>query len=148
MASTTFPDTQAIPEGSTRKYVAQLLDMDGNAVQSGSVLSIKFSLRDARSGNVLNSRHRVDVRNANGGTLTSAGVFSMVFNEADTVSVGGARYQKRRALFEVTFTFGTENHEVYFYVQNLANIPPALTLVGQPFEESLKLGDGASGTVV
>lgn len=140
--ATKFPDTQAVPEGSTRKYTTQLLDLDGNALQSGQVSSIKFSLRDARSGNVINSRHRVEVRNANGGTLSSAGVFAMVLNEADTVAVGTAKMQLRRILFEVTFTYGTENHEVFFYVENLANLPPALTLVGQPNGETVRMANG------
>lgn len=140
--ATKFPDTQAVPEGSTRKYTAQLLDLDGVALQSGQVSSILFSLRDARSGSVINSRHRVQVRNANGGTLSTAGVFGMIFNEADTVAVGSAKMQLRRVLFEVTFTYGTENHEVFFYVENLSNLPPALTLVGQPNGEANRISDG------
>lgn len=120
--ATDFTNTQAIPEGSSRRYSATLQDLDGVALQSGQVSSILFSLRDARSNQVINGRDRIEVRNANGGTFV-AGAFAMTFNPSDTVAVGTSRYQKRRAVFQVTFSAGVENHEVTFYVENLHDLP-------------------------
>lgn len=123
--STTFTQAQAIPEGCTRKYSATLTDLDGNALLPAQVTSIKFSLRDHRTGALINARYRVEVLNQNGGTLDANGVFSMVLTAADTATTGTASLQKRRAIFEVAYNAGVENHEVYFYVENLRDIPAA-----------------------
>lgn len=123
MATKTFPPARAVPEGSSRRYSATLVDFDGNPIQAGQITSILFSLLDARTNAVINNRDRVQVRNANGGTLSSLGVFSQVFSPSDTVTTDDTPVQPRRAIFQVTFLDGVENHEVIFWVQNLAHIP-------------------------
>ncbi len=141
MATTAFAKTQAIPEGSSRRYQAQLLDADGVEVQAGTVTSIRFSLRDASTNAIVNNRDRVEVRNSNGGTLTASGVFALTLGGGDTISIGTSKMQKRRALFEVTFLAGVENHEVTFYIENLTDVPAPLTLtLGN---EALHMADGA-----
>jgi hypothetical protein len=47
----------------------------------------------------------------------------MVLNSSDLVTLGTSKIQKRRALFEVTYTTGLENHEVYFFIENLKDLP-------------------------
>jgi hypothetical protein len=121
-ASTTFPKSQPIPERSSRKYTATLVDMDGGTLDPGSVTSIKFSLREVSTDRIINDRNRVEVKNANGGSLASGGAFSMVWNADDTRALGTSKLQKRRALFEVAYDTGVENHEVYFYVENLEDV--------------------------
>jgi hypothetical protein len=122
-ASTTFPKSTPIPERSSRTYTATLSDMDGIALEPAQVSSIRFSLRADASDAVVNNRYRVQVLNANGGTMSTGGAFKMVFTPEDMVALGGSKLQKRRAVFEVDYTTGHENHEVFFYVENLEDIP-------------------------
>jgi len=124
MASTkTFPPGQAVPERSSRKYRTQLVDLDGAPVQAGVVSSILMSLLDARTNTVVNGRDRVQVRNANGGTLSSLGVFSMVFTSDDMQTTDGTNLQPRKMILEVVYTDGVENHEVFFWVKNMPHLP-------------------------
>lgn len=122
-ASTTIPQSQPIPERSSRTYRATLVDMDSIALPPSQVTSIKFSLRDDRTDIVINSRFRVEILNANGGLIEAGGLFSMVLSPQDTVSTGTSKLQKRRMLFEVDYVGGHENHEVFFWVENLEDIP-------------------------
>ncbi len=122
-SSTTFPKSTPIPERSSRTYTATLSDMSATPLEPAQVSSIKFSLRADASDAVINNRYRVEVLNSNGGSMATGGAFSFVFNPQDTVAVGSAKLQKRRALFEVDYATGHENHEVYFYVENLEDIP-------------------------
>lgn len=123
-ASTTFPKSAPVPERSTRQYSATLVDLDAVALEPGQVTSIRFSLRNDQTDVVINDRNRVEVLNANGGTFTAGGAFKQVFSTLDTVAIGTSKLQKRRALFEVTYTSGIENHEVFFWVENLEDLPP------------------------
>lgn len=143
--ATEFPNTQAIPEGSSRRYSATLTDVDGVTLTPGQVSSIRFSLRDARSNAVVNGRYRQEVRNANGGTLNSAGLFALVLNPQDTVAIGTSHFQLRRATFEVTYVSGVENHEVTFYVENLKDIPGAAEAVAGEF---VRLAEEAPSTTL
>lgn len=128
-ATTEFPSTQPVPEASCRVYSTQLVDLDGQSLSSAQVSSIRFSLHAAQSNQVINDRYRQEVLNINGGTLSPTGLFEMEFNEADTVAIGTTKLQKRRAFFEIKFDNCTENHEVFFYVQNFTDIPG---VQGQP----------------
>ena len=122
-ASTTFPKSQPIPERSTRLYSATLRDPTGTALEPAQVTSIRFSLRDDRSDEVINARNRVEVLNQNGGAMGTGGAFTMTFDTLDTVAIGTTKLQKRRALFEVTYLTGIENHEVFFLVEQLEDVP-------------------------
>lgn len=144
--ATTFTQAQAIPEGSTRRYSATLLGLDGVALEPAQVSSIKFSLRDHGSGVIINDRYRVEVLNQNGGALAAGGAFTMDLSAADTETTSTASLQKRRAIFEVTFAGGKENHEVYFYVQNLKDIPAAAE--GAPAESAMVVADDAPAVAV
>ncbi len=143
-ASTTFPKSAPIPERSSRTYTATLSDMDAVALEPSQVTSIKFSLRADASDAVINNRYRVEVLNANGGTMTTGGAFKMVFSPEDMVTVGSSKLQKRRAVFEVDYVSGHENHEVFFYVENLEDIPQ--TNLGD--HELLHVGDSAPSVVL
>ena len=146
MSSTTFSETQPVPEASCRLYSAQLVGIDGLPLSSAQVTSIRFSLHDAKSNVVVNDRQRVEVMNANGGTLSPTALFTMEFNERDTVSIGSSKLQKRRALFTVYYDNCTENHEVFFFVQNLYDVP---NTPGQPWaEDAIRLSDAVTAVLV
>ena len=122
MPTTTF--AQPVPEGSSRLYSAVLVDHTQQPIQPASVVSIALTLRDLRTGAVVNGRENQNVKNANGGTLAADGVFTMLFGPADTAMLDGATGErhKRRATFKVVSTQGAENHEVTFVVQNLDDV--------------------------
>ncbi len=122
-SSTTIPKSQPIPERSSRTYTATLSDMSAVALEPAQVTSIKMSLRSDTSDEIINNRYRVEVLNANGGAMATGGAFSLVLNPQDTVALGTAKLQKRRMILEVDYVNGHENHEVYFYVENLEDIP-------------------------
>lgn len=117
------------PEGSTRRYTAILRDATGTPIGSSQVTAITLTLIDEDSGAVVNSRSDQDVFNANGGTLDADGNFVMVFSELDTAILGSpvtdGALQSRRATFKVTYASGQENHEVIFFVQNMAQVANA-----------------------
>lgn len=145
MATTTmateFPQTQAIPEGSSRKYTATLLDLDGVGLTPGQIQSIRCTLRAVSNNQVVNARNRQEVRNAAGGTVATGGAFSLVLGTGDTIAIGTAHMQKRRLTLEVFYLSGVENHEVFFWVENLKDLPPALE--GHPDAEAPHVADGA-----
>lgn len=122
-ASTTFPKSTPIPERSSRTYSATLSDMDAVALEPEQVTSIRWSLRADQSDAIINNRYRVQVLNTNGGTMATGGAFRLVLSPEDMVAVGGSKLQKRRMIFEVDYTTGHENHEVFFYVENLEDVP-------------------------
>ena len=145
MSTTIFPDTQPVPEASCRVYSTQLVDADGQNLSSGQISSIRFTLHDAASNRVINDRYFQEVMNINGGMLSPTGVFEMEFNEADTVAVGTSKLQKRRALFTVRYDNCTENHEVFFYVQNLYDVPH---VPNQPWVlEDVSIGDSVAAAL-
>lgn len=145
MSTTIFPDTQPVPEASCRVYSTQLVDADGQSLSSGQISSILFTLHDAQSNRVINDRYFQEVMNINGGTLSPTGLFEMEFNEADTVSTSSSKLQKRRALFTVHYDSCTENHEVFFYVQNFYDWPHA---PGQPWTlENMALSDSVAAAL-
>jgi len=136
-SSTTISRSQPVPERSSRTYRATIRDMDGVELEASQVSSVKFSLRDDKTDVVINGRFRVEVLNANGGTMGVGGALSMVLSPEDTVTMGTGKLQKRRMLFEVDYIGGHENHEVYFWVENLEDIPH----VNLGDQEALNIGD-------
>jgi hypothetical protein len=125
-ASTTFPKSQPIPERSTRLYRCALQDVDGNLITPAQITSIRFSLRDDKTDKIINGRNRIEVFNQNGGSFDGNGLFNMILDTLDTVTTSKAKIQKRRAVFEVIYLNGIENHEVFFYIENLEDLPPAV----------------------
>lgn len=127
MAVKTFAKSRAVPEGSTRRYQAKLVDYNGVTLQSGQVTRIRFSLIDARTGDVINGRDRMDVRNipGTGGTWSpdaAPGYYYQILSDLDTVTTDTEAFQPRRAIFEITFLDGIENHEVFFWIRNLSHL--------------------------
>jgi hypothetical protein len=114
---------EAVPEGSSFRWRGTLLDFDGEPIVPASVSSILLTLAVKDTDAVINGRDEQEVYQQNGGTLDSEGVFSFVGGSADSATVGSKKWQQRRLTLEVTFSSGTLNHEVRFFVQNLQAVP-------------------------
>lgn len=119
--------TAPVAEGSSWAYMADLVDpTTGLALDPASVTTFVLTLRDVASGAIVNGRDSQDVRNANGGSLAAGGAFQMIFGPLDNAIIGtpaAGTLQERRATFKVAFTNGHVNHEVVYYVQQLADAP-------------------------
>ncbi len=122
MTTTIFHDP--VPEKSSRRYRTTLVDHDGQPVDPASMQSIALTLRDVKTGTIINNRDAQSVLNTNGGTFSAGGVFTMLFSAVDTTMVEGASGSRhhRRATFQMVYYLGAENHEVIFVVQNLADV--------------------------
>jgi hypothetical protein len=124
-----YPD--AVGERSTPTYRATWI-RDGVPVEAGSVLSILFWLRDARTGAIVNGRDGVNVFNTNGGTL-AAGVFTLQFESADTQHYGDGKAEKRIMTLDVLLASGgRQTREVSFYVRSFQDVPSAGSPGGSP----------------
>lgn len=121
MAVKTFSFADAIPERSTYQYQVTLKDAAGEDIAPAGVTSIALTLRDVTSGEIVNDRDAVSVKNANGGTLTS-GLFVFQFAEADTAILGTGTSEKRILTLDFVLTGGRITREVTFFVRNLRDI--------------------------
>ena len=116
-----FSAGDAIPEKSSARYACTFVDQAGAAINGAAITAILATLR-AHGGDVINSRTDQNVLNANGGSLTGGGAFTLDLAAADTVAVGATPLQLRMLTLEVTFTSGTINHEVHFYVRQIDDV--------------------------
>lgn len=121
MSSKRFSLAEAVPERSTYVYSTVLTTPDGDLVQPNQVNSILLTLRDVASDTVVNDRAEVEVKNANGGTLTE-GLFAFQFDEADTVILGTRASERRVMTLDFRLTGGRVTRDVEFYVRNLRDI--------------------------
>ena len=115
-----FTSGDAIPEQSTGQYDCTFVS-GGVPIVGAAVSAIVATLR-AVGGDVINSRNAQSVKNANGGTLTAGGAFTLVLSSLDTVAVGTAMLQARQLTLEVDFSTGKLTHVVVFYVRALEDV--------------------------
>lgn len=104
-----------VAEGATAVLTGYLTDESGADLALAELQTLTLTLTDQASGNILNSRNAVDVKNANGGTVqeVSADVdgnsfvppatrlrFRQVFSTTDNVILGADRsIESHAALF-------------------------------------------------
>lgn len=118
-----FGTTLAVNEGSNAAFSAVLSDSAGNPIDSAAVSAITATLVDATSETTI--RDAQSVLNTNGGTLGSAGAFSLTLSGDDVAAIGSRQYQIRRLTLEVTFDSGLLTSEHTFVVRNLYDYPGA-----------------------
>lgn len=117
--------TTAIFEETTRFLTATIEDEDGDGFKPEALTLLLY---DVETGQVVNSRNRVSVLDANGGAVTAGGVLTMELLPADNVIVGsrtGKTSETHRALFEWTWASGTRKgkHEVEFTIEENSQVP-------------------------
>ena len=73
-----------IDAGTTGEARYTLRDNDGAVIPSASLSTLTLTLRDAKSGSIVNSRNAQDVLNTNGVTVNSSGALVWTIAIADT----------------------------------------------------------------
>lgn len=116
-----FSAGDPVPEQSTSQYACSFLDHTGAAIVGTAVTAIVATLRPV-GGDVINARNAQDVLDANGGTLTVGGAFSLVLSSLDTIAVGALPLQERVLTLEVDYDTGKITHEVHFFVRQLDDV--------------------------
>lgn len=123
MSCSDCPETFEIcvNEGSEIDYTATLKDKTDAAVPLASLTDIVLTLKDVETGEVINSRDAVSVKNTDGGTFhATSGLFTMTFDEDDNAIVTAtARKEKHIATFLATWAGGQHQWDVIVKVQNL-----------------------------
>ena len=79
-------------EDSTAIFSCTLVDEDGAPVTAARLTGLTFWLRD-HLGAIINSRDTVDILNANGGTIDSNGLLTLILEPEDMVIVGTGSFQ-------------------------------------------------------
>lgn len=123
--STLF-DRVRINEGSSAQYACTFTDQAGAPIPSGAISAIRCTLRDDRTGQVVNGRDAQPVLMANGGALGPDGAFVLTLGPDDTALVADTPTRTlhlRRLTLEVTFDAGVLTHEARFYLRPLGDIP-------------------------
>ena len=115
-----------INERTTAKYTSDpLLDEDGVTV-AGSVLSTAtLTLYDEKTKTILNSRNAQNVNQANGVTISDAGVVAWTMTPADNAIVNDKLPSEVHvAVFDFRWDAGVSRamHEVKFLVKNLSMV--------------------------
>lgn len=122
VATKTFPPTAAIPERSTFLYGVDLSDPDDQPVTVEQIDHIYLSLRDIRTDTIINSRTALEVKNTNGGTLTT-GRFEFQFVEDDMPAIGEEELQPRKLTLDIRLVGGGRvTRQVFFWVQSMEDI--------------------------
>jgi hypothetical protein len=114
----------SVAEGTTCQITGTLVDETGTAIPGASLTTLRFTLYNKTGLTILNSRNAVDILNANGGTVDSAGLVTMILDPADNqiVGAGVGGGEQHVGLFEWTWASGVKKgrHEVPFHIVNLA----------------------------
>ena len=114
-------------ERSTVIYSCSLKDESGAAIEPASLYAISLTLysMDSATEAIVNSRNNVDVKNVNGGTISSGGVFSYEFTSDDNQILESWRHEERhRAIFTYEWNAGArqDNKEVILVVRNKSKV--------------------------
>ena len=122
MAHTTVI-SNPIAEQTTALITATLTDELDAAIPKSGLDTVRFTLYDAVTGTVINSRSAVDVMSS----VDSAGVITMTLGTADT-ALGSQQNSRERRVAYFQWTYGQSGekvgrHEVRFTVQNMDKVP-------------------------
>lgn len=121
-AVVSFPQSRAVPERETERFRVGLDDDDGLPLAADQVDALYLSLRDKRNDVIVNSRENVQVKNANGGTLTE-GLFEMQFTDDDMAAFGAQEFQPRVLTLDFRLVGGGRGtREVRFWVRAMRDI--------------------------
>lgn len=127
----TIFDGDQIPEQCDAEYQCSFIGADAaeTVLVPSAVTAIVCWLKDDASNTTINSRSAQNVLNANGGTLSAAGVFVLRLGTLDNIIVGAptTQLQRHRLTLKVSYTrldsaSGTLTHDVRFDVRALTDI--------------------------
>lgn len=87
----------------SEKITATMHDYAGVAIVKASLLTLTMTLKDG-SGNVVNSRSAVNIKDANGGYVATDGTLSLYLSAADNTPLESSKDTEKRILL-LTFTW-------------------------------------------
>ena len=87
----------SVKDGSSSKVTATMHDYDGTAIVKAALLTLTMTLKDG-SGNVVNLRDEVDIKDANGGFVATNGTLTLYLDEDDNTRVDDTKAAERRIL--------------------------------------------------
>ena len=97
-----------VPEGTSHRYRADLVDEDGVAIQVAAITAITGWLKVHATNAVVNGRNAVNLLNVNGGSLVDVGGgvlrFFWQFDPADAVVVGSDQLERHRITVRFAYT--------------------------------------------
>lgn len=116
-----------VNERTTARYTVTFEDEAGDPIPAADLTTLALTLYDRATGAVINSREAQDALNANGVTVSSAGVLAWTLDPADNAVVGEVavgNVEVHVALFEWTWDSGAKagRHEVEIAVLNLGKV--------------------------
>lgn len=115
---------ESIPERSTARITAQLVDEAGAGIPGGSLTTLTLTLYAASSSAIINSRNAQNVLNASGVTIDASGNLTFQMDPLDNQIVGTDPTERHIALFQWTWSAGAKagKHEVLLTVVNLNQV--------------------------
>ena len=118
--------SQLMQEQSTWYYTRTLTDEVGNPVGSSLIdtLTLTFYSRDTPDHPIILDWDEKNVKNLNGGVITSTGKFELRLTDAATILlIPTSRYELRGLLLTWKTTTGkTFRHEVHTAIANLSHV--------------------------
>ena len=115
-----------VNEQSSLVYTATLTDEDDAPIASASVTSIRMTLIETVSGDVVNSRSAQSVFNANNCTMhATSGLFTWSIQPEDTEIIGDGADGYETHLATVTVAWGSNkkmHREILLKIRNLRSI--------------------------
>lgn len=118
-----------VPEGSAAEYEATFVGADAaeTVLVPNAVTSILATLT-TKAGAIVNGRDDQEVKNAAGGTLDAAGIFTLrLSGTADHVRLTSDAIEERRLTLVVTYQRLDGNpdrltHEIRYFIYDLAQV--------------------------
>ena len=120
-----------IQEGESCNVVGTFYDNDGAAIAKTALGTVTADLFLESSGASINSRKAQDIKDANGGTITAAGVLTLRLEPADNVIVGSPAIDEyEQHLLRITWTWDdgvaasdrTGIQDIRLYIQQLRTV--------------------------
>lgn len=117
--------TQAIPEGSTPTYTANLVDSFGDPVPAQDLNTLTLTICDTLSGEIINSCDQENILNGGRGTITPEGLLTIQLLTGDTsmseLAANVVQIQ-RSLIIDWTYDGGakTGRHQANFPITRLA----------------------------
>jgi hypothetical protein len=115
-----------IPEGSSARYTATLLDELGAGVPAASLTTLTLTLYDDKTGAIINGRNAQNVLNANGVSVDASGNLVWAITPADTPIVTDTlQTETHYAVFKATWSSGAKglSHAAPLTVTNMWRRP-------------------------
>jgi hypothetical protein len=113
-------------ERTTLTLEAEISDEDDNPLINGQIQSLTMTIYapDLSGAPIINNRKNVNILNANGCTLDSSGLLTILLTEQDTVCIGSAGEELHRHLITWTYSNGskTGRHEIDILLKNMYKV--------------------------